>query len=71
MAILIDTKLFQCSCGCLEFKVETIKSFMIGQKVGDQTLLAENTARKTLVCETCGKKHDVKQLNLVIKETEE
>lgn len=71
MAILIDTKLFQCTCGCLEFEVKNIKSFRIGQTVGNQTLIAENTSDKSLYCNACGKKHNLKELNLILKEIEE
>ena len=38
MAFLMNTELFTCDCGGLEFKVEKIKSFQIGQKTPDGTL---------------------------------
>ena len=69
MAFLMNTELFTCECGGLEFKVEKIKSFQIGQKIEDKILLAENTSRKILTCIHCGKVHDTK--NLVLKEIEE
>lgn len=69
MAFLMNTELFTCECGGLEFKVEKIKSFQIGQKVEDKTLLAENTSRKILTCINCGKIHTTQ--NLVLLETEE
>ena len=69
MAFLMNTELFTCECGGLEFKVEKIKSFQIGQKVEDKTLLAENTSRKILTCINCGKIRTTQ--NLVLLETEE
>ena len=69
MAFLMNTELFTCDCGGLEFKVEKIKSFQIGQKTPDGTLLGENTSRKVLTCIKCGKEHNTD--NLILKETEE
>lgn len=71
MAILMDTQLLTCDCGGLEFKVDTFKSFEVGQKIGDETLLAENTARKVLTCITCGKQLDTRKDKLVLKEIQE
>lgn len=69
MAFLMNTELFTCDCGNLEFKVEKIKSFQIGQKTSDGILLGENTNRKILTCIKCGKEYDTN--NLILKEIEE
>lgn len=71
MAILMNTELFQCKCGCMEFEIKTFKSFILGQKVMDQTIIGENTSRKVLECIACGNRYDPKKENLIIKEVEE
>lgn len=71
MAILMNTELFKCNCGCMEFQIETYKSFCIGQKVLDKTLIYENTSRDVLKCIQCGTKYDPKDNELIIKTVEE
>lgn len=72
MAILMDTELYSCTnCGCLEFEVNTYKSFAVGQKVNDHILLGENTTRKVMKCIKCHVEYDPKELNLILKEIEE
>lgn len=67
MAMFSNTELFKCTqCQGKEFKVETIKSFVIGQATPDgTTLLWQNTGRKKLVCSTCNKQHDMSDYMLV------
>lgn len=71
MAILINTELFQCNCGCMEFQIETYKSFCIGKKITDQTMIYENTSRDVLKCIQCGQKYDPKNEKIIIKTIEE
>lgn len=68
MAILMNDNDFKCSCGCIQFKKEVIKSFTVGKQIEGLTPLYEETSRDVLECVQCGTKYDVKEQKLLLKE---
>ena len=67
MAILMNNNDFGCSCGCIQFKKESLKSYSLK---GDK-ILVEETNQDILICSKCGQRYDLKELGITILETKE
>ena len=65
MAILMDNKDFGCSCGCIQFKKESLKSYSLKRN----QVLVEETNHDFLICSQCGQRYDLNNLGIRLLET--